>query len=83
ISGTIPPDGEWEINFSINTQLNISVYRDTVFVSTLHGEEQLLVRLEVLKEPPQWTVNPAQFSYTMNITAQVVLNDTLSRDIYD
>ena len=83
INGTIPSGGEWEINFSIDTQLNIGIYQDTVLVSTLYGEEQLLVRLEVLKEPPQWTVNPAQFSYSMSITAQVVLNGTLSRDIYD
>ena len=83
VNGTIPSGGEQDINFSINTQLNVGVYQDTVFVSTQSGEEQLLVRLDVLKEPPQWTINPAQFNYSMNITAQVVLNDALSRDIHD
>ncbi len=82
-AGTIPPGGETEISFAIDSQLNPGSYQDTVFVHTNLGEEQLLVRLKVLIQPPQWTVNPAQFNYSMNVTAQVVLNDTLSQDIFD
>ncbi len=83
INGTIPATGEQEITFTVNTQLNVAVYSDTVVVVTSSGEERLLVTLNVLHEPPTWQVSPASFTYNMNITAQVVFDDTLSRDIYD
>ena len=81
--GTIPPDGEQNISFSINTQLNVGSYQDTIVVSNSYGEEQLLANLTILKEPPLWAVNPAQYSNSMNITAQVVLNNSLSEDVFD
>ena len=83
LNGTIPSSGEREITFTVNTQLNVAAYRDTVVVITSYGEERLLVTLTVLHEPPAWQVNPALYSYNMNITAQVVFDDTLSRDVYD
>jgi len=83
LNGTIPSSGEKAITFSVNTQLNVATYRDTVVVITSYGEERLLVILNVLHEPPKWQVNPASYTHNMNITTQVVFDDTLSRDIFD
>jgi Concanavalin A-like lectin/glucanases superfamily/FG-GAP repeat/Bacterial Ig-like domain len=83
INGTIPTGGEENITFTINTNLNVASYQDTVNVTTSFGEERLIIVLQVLHKAPQWIVNPAQFTYTMNIVAQISINDTLSKDVYD
>ncbi|KAA3615670.1 MAG: T9SS C-terminal target domain-containing protein [Calditrichaeota bacterium] len=83
MNGSIPPSGEQEITFNVNSQLNVASYRDTVVVVTSSGEERLLVTLNVLHEAPLWQVNPAIYSFSMNLTAQVVFDDTLSRDVFD
>jgi len=83
LSGTIPPGGEEIINFSIDTQLNIGSYQDTVFVLTSQGEEPLLVNLTVLHQPPAWSVSASSYSYSMNVTAQLAMEDGLSRDVFD
>jgi len=83
ISGIIQPGGEQSINFSVDSQMNVGSYQDTVVVSLAQGEEQLVVNLNVLKKPPTWSVNPAQYAYSMNITGQLVLEDGISQDVYD
>jgi len=83
VNGSIPAGGELEIIFAINSQLNVGSYNDTVFVSTSKGEEYLLVSLKVLHEPPDWTLDAAAYTYSMNLTAQLYIEDTLSRDPYD
>lgn len=83
LTGTITPAGERDVTFKVNTQLNVGDYRDTVVVSTSHGEEHLIVSLTVLHEPPNWKVTPSAFSYSANITAQLVFESLVSDDIYD
>jgi hypothetical protein len=83
LSGTIPAGGEQVVLFTINPELNLGLYKDTVFVDTDQGEEFLLTELKVLKAPPQWTVNPAAYTYSMNITGRVVLPDGVSEDTFD
>jgi len=83
LSGTIPSSGERDIIFSVNTQLNISGYQDTVFVTTSHGDERLIISLTVLHEPPDWKIDPAAYSYSATIIAQLVFESELSDDIYD
>jgi hypothetical protein len=84
VTGSIPFGGTRRINFSIDTQLAVdSIYVDTVFVNTSYGEEHLIVTLSVLHKPPEWIVNPSLYAYNMNIIAQIVLEDGISKDIYD
>lgn len=83
LNGTITSSGEIEITFTVDTELNVAVYRDTVVVITSYGEERLLITLDVLHEAPAWEVNPASYTHNMSITAQVIFDDALSRDVYD
>ncbi len=82
-NGIIPAGGEQEVVFLINALLNVGSYLDTVLVSTVHGSEQLLVKVDVLKMPPSWTVNASQYAFSMNVTAQIAFEDGISRDIFD
>ena len=83
ISGTIPSAGQQEINFTIDTQLNVGIYTDTVHVQTSKGIEYLFVTLEILREPPIWTVNAGSYSYSMNITMQAIISGAVSKDVFD
>jgi hypothetical protein len=83
LSGSIPPSGQQEINFSIDTQMNVGIYRDTVYVQTSKGEELLFVTLEMLRKPPAWQVNAGSFTYNMNMTVQVVAAGAVSDDMHD
>ena len=83
INGSIPPNGEQVIRFNVNSELSVGSYSDTVVVSTVQGEELFLVDLDVLIAPPDWSINPGDYTYTMNIIAQLFFDDSLSNDIYD
>ena len=83
LQGSIPPGGEQIIIFNMNAQLNVGSFNDTVFVQTTRGKELLFVDLTVLKKPPDWQVNPAAYTYNMNLTGRVVLSDGVSKDVFD
>jgi hypothetical protein len=83
LTGTIPPAGEQEINFLIDTQLNVGLYHDTVYVQTSQGKEPFFVTLEMLRKPPSWEVNAGSFTYNMNMTVQVVIAGAVSHDSHD
>jgi len=85
-TGSIVPFGEVNMDFSINKNLNTGVYTDTVVAVIDNRKQYLHVTVNVLRTPPNWTVNPALYKYNMGITAQFSVNqsDTLtSKDIRD
>ena len=85
-NGTIPPLGELNINFAIDSHLNPGEYIDTV-TALVNGKAQYLyLDVSVLRSPPNWKVNPANYKYNMNITAQFSRNQTdtlISKDVRD
>ncbi|WP_353132986.1 gliding motility-associated C-terminal domain-containing protein [Pseudopedobacter sp.] len=82
----IVPLGEQNVDFLIDPNLNTGTYTDTVF-TTCDGKRQLLyVTVNVLKTPPNWTVNPSKFRYNMSFVTQFSLDETdvaTSTDIRD
>ncbi|WP_042479895.1 T9SS type B sorting domain-containing protein [Solitalea canadensis] len=85
-SSKIVAQGQENIDFELNKNLNTGTYADTV-IALIDGKRQFLyVKVNVSKTPPVWTVNPSAFKYNMAVTAQFSLNqtDTLtSKDIRD
>jgi gliding motility-associated-like protein len=85
-SGKLVALGEQNIDFVVNKNLNTGTYTDTVVAEADNKRQYLYVTLNVLRNPPNWTVNPANFKYNMSVTAQFSLNgtDTLtSKDLRD
>jgi len=85
-SGSIPTGGLFPVTFTISNNLDLGIYEDTV-VATINGQEQFLfVHVEVNAPAPDWTVNPADFQYSMSVTGQfsiTELNAPLSSDTRD
>jgi gliding motility-associated-like protein len=82
----IVPQGQQSIDFSVSNSLNTGIYTDTV-VATINDKQQYLyVTVNVLRTPPNWTVNPANFKYNMSFTTQFSIDQTdalTSKDIRD
>ncbi len=83
ISGSVPPSGEQNIEFIVDGNLSRDTYVDSVIAQTANGDEIFLMEINVLARPPQWNVNPAQFAYSMNITAQLNIDGQASDDPFD
>ncbi|MFT5053475.1 MAG: hypothetical protein ACI97X_000488, partial [Oceanospirillaceae bacterium] len=85
-SGSVPNGGVIPIDFEISPSLDLGIYEDTV-KATINGQEQyLFVYLEVNSLAPDWTVNPADFQYSLSMTGQFSISDLdapLSTDTRD
>lgn len=85
-SSKIVPFGELNLDFTINKNLNTGVYTDTVVAEVEGKKQNLYITVNVLRTPPNWTVNPANFKYNMSFTAQFSVNQTdllTSKDVRD
>ena len=82
-AGQIPPGGNQIISFTVSNQLNPGSYVDTVYAITSDGSESFIIQVTVLSEPPAWTVIPANYQYSMNVTAEVDINGEISDDELD
>ena len=74
------------ISFIVSSSLNQAHYADTVIILTGGRREYLYVNLDVVTQSPNWTVNPSNFQFNMNITANystTSLNAPLSSDTRD
>ena len=81
-SGTLAPVSSQLITFTVNPNVNIGQYNEDIQLVTEFGfEETLLLDLKVFKPlPADWTVDPANYQFNMNIIAQVQINGEISRD---
>jgi hypothetical protein len=85
-SGTPTNPSQLSIPFTVSSALNPGTYTDTVIALTNGKRVLLFVNLDVVKPSPHWTVNPANYQYSMNITSNyslTSLNGPLSTDTRD
>jgi hypothetical protein len=81
--GTIPPGFSQIISFQASEQLSGGLYKDTAFAETAQGNEDIVFNIRVLCQSPQWSVNPSNYQYSMNIVAELSVDNIISDDIYD
>jgi len=82
-AGDIPANGFVVIMFTVGDYVNNGEYSETLDAATTMGDEPLQVDLRVLCSPPDWTVNSADFQYSVNIVAELNVQDEISNDEYD
>ena len=83
-SGTLAPNSETTVKFSIDAGLNTGYYQEDVFLSTDFGfDEKLSLDVSVFSPSPDWTVNAQDFQYSMNVVGQLDINGVISRDVND
>ena len=83
-SGTINPSGTAVISFNVNSGLNIGKYIVDIAASSAFGyDETFVLKLDVIAPPPSWSVNPADFAYSMNLVGELAIDSILSSDKSD
>lgn len=75
-TGKLVALGEQNIDFIIDKNLNTGIYTDTVITMADNKRQLLYITVNVLRTPPTWTVNPADYRYNMSFTTQFSLNQT-------
>ena len=82
-SGTLDPDSQIKIDASIDSELTIGDYIETLYLETDFSlDEKLQINLRVLGIAPNWSVNQPDYSNSMNIIGKIKINDQFSRDKY-
>ncbi|MEE9371717.1 MAG: 3-coathanger stack domain-containing protein, partial [Saprospiraceae bacterium] len=85
---SVTPSGT-TIDFLLEANQPLGVYTETVEVNGLAGQKpELVIQLCIIPEAPDWDVNPANFSSSMNIVSNwrfttQVLQGEMSNDIQD
>ncbi|MDR1792160.1 MAG: T9SS type A sorting domain-containing protein [Bacteroidales bacterium] len=83
-SGTIAPTGRTEITFTVDAGLNIGSYDENIYLRNSSGFNELLaLDLRVIGEQPDWTVNPNDYDYSMNIFGELNIKGIVSADVED
>lgn len=78
-SGTIAPNSVQNVTFTIPAGGSIGNYDAEVSVTTdFNFAEILRVNLKVKGTSPTWTINPADFSYSMNVFGQLRIDNVIA-----
>jgi hypothetical protein len=83
MNGTLTPGASQEISISLLEGLDFGSYSTTIYASGTMGDEPMIVDIRKLCYEPIWSLNPADYQYTMNITATLSTEGELSADEYD
>lgn len=81
--GEINPGGSFDITFNVDPNINNGDYSHTLFADCPEGLEPLVVDMVAMCPYPGWEVNPFDYQYSMNVTAEISVLDDVSDDIYD
>ncbi len=83
-SGNISPTSRQAITFSVGEFVNIGSYEEVLYLTTDFGyNERLHVKLKVVGERPDWSIDPTDFQYSMNSIGQVRIDSVVSVDVDD
>ena len=83
-SGSIDPQGRETILFTVDEGTNVGRYDEVIYVKGDNNvAESLPVTLKVFDEQPDWTVNPGDFTYNMNVYGRIRFNKLFSADAED
>ncbi len=83
-TGTLSPDSSMIITATIDRELAAGDYLENLYLQTDFGyDEKLQIELRSLAPEPDWTVNPNDYEYSMNIVGKVRVDGVFSDDVYD
>lgn len=78
-SGTISPNSQMNIHFTVTPDLNVGeYYADIALTTDFNYKEILRVSVKVNGVPPVWTVNPNNFQYSMAVVGEIKLDGIIN-----
>ncbi|MFH1850763.1 MAG: LamG-like jellyroll fold domain-containing protein [Candidatus Neomarinimicrobiota bacterium] len=81
--GEINPGGSFNIQFTIDPNLNVGEFSVVIYAATPDGREPLAVNVVSMCPYPVWAFEPRDYQYSMNVTARIFVKGTQSLDEYD
>ncbi len=83
-SGALSALESANITFEVRNSTPIGKYEETVYISGNDGiYVPLVVRLNVTGERPEWSVNPSDYEYSMNMVGQMQVDNVVTDDPED
>jgi hypothetical protein len=83
-TGTLAPDSRTVITATIDKELTPGEYLENLYLQTDFGyDEKLQIKVRVLAQEPNWTINPTDYKYSMNIVGRIKVDGKFSEDTYD
>lgn len=82
MSGTLNPASYDEIVFTVSEGLNVGTYNEVIYLTNKDNNvsEALTLNLKVNGKKPDWSVNPKDFKYSMNVFGKMRFNNLFSAD---
>lgn len=83
-SGTLSPRSTEHVTFKVDKALNAGTYHESIYLTNADGlSRKLKLTIKVRGNEPNWTVNPKDYAYSMNVVGQLKLDGSLSQDEED
>ncbi len=83
-SGSLAPDSKVTITATIDASLSAGEYIENLYLQTDFGlDEKLQLDVRVLDEEPEWTIDPNDFDFSMNIIGRISIDGVFSDDLFD
>ena len=81
--GTLQPGAFQVITFEFDNSTSLGQYRDTIFVESAQGSEPIYLDFRVVCPDPVWNLNREGYSFSMNMTLELNIDGTVSKDNRD
>ena len=82
--GVLPAVTERTLKFTVDPGLTIGTHEAVLqLTGSLGISEPLVLKVVCTSETPEWSVNPADYEYSMNINGQLKVLDVISQDEND
>ena len=82
-NGILAPGEQQFITFEFSDNMVLGHFNDTIFLEGALGDEPLPIDFRNLCRSPEWVINPAAWTYSMNFTVELDIEGDLSEDRQD
>ena len=83
-SGTLSPRSSEHVTFRVDKAVNPGTYHESVYLTNDEGlSRKLKLTIKVRGNEPNWSVDPHEYAYSMNVVGQLKLDGELSQDEED
>jgi hypothetical protein len=81
--GWLNAQGEAEISLYLDPDMYVGSYYETIYAETPGGFEPLILDLDILCKPPEWEFYAPQYNYSMNVIAQLSVDENQDNEMQD
>ena len=82
-SGLLSPNSSIEISAMVDSDLAAGYYEQDMFLRTEFGfDQKIQLKLNIFSDI-DWTLDPNDFQYSMNIIGQILIDEVIDTDIKD